>query len=102
MCCQHSFFCRHVKLSSYKVIAYNPLCGPELSKSCTCVCNRDETPGSDSWAVRQGWVSVTPLGLTADIAAKKQVTCQVLVITPSLLLEAGSLTIDDVVHCGSS
>lgn len=24
--------------------------------------------GSDSWAVKQGWVSVTPLGLRSDIA----------------------------------
>ena len=23
--------------------------------------------GSDSWAVKQGWVSVTPLGLRSDI-----------------------------------
>lgn len=35
--------------------------------------DRDETPGSDSWAVHQGWVSVTPLGLEADIATKEQV-----------------------------
>ena len=35
--------------------------------------SRDETPGSDSWAVHQGWVSVTPLGLKGDIAIKQQV-----------------------------
>lgn len=38
-------------------------------------CNRDETPGSDSWAVQQGWVSVTPLGLKGDITTPEQVTC---------------------------
>ncbi|KAL3133554.1 hypothetical protein ABBQ38_007403 [Trebouxia sp. C0009 RCD-2024] len=32
----------------------------------------DETPGSDSWAVQQGWVSVTPLGLKGDITAHSQ------------------------------
>lgn len=40
-----------------------------------CFCVRDETPGSDSWAVHQGWVSVTPLGLKADIATRQQVSC---------------------------
>lgn len=32
----------------------------------------DETPGSDSWAVQQGWVSVTPLGLKGDITTPEQ------------------------------
>ena len=29
---------------------------------------RDNTPGSDTWAVREGWVAVTPLGLRSDLA----------------------------------
>ncbi|KAK9838311.1 hypothetical protein WJX81_003708 [Elliptochloris bilobata] len=28
----------------------------------------DGTPGSDTWAVREGWASVTPLGLRSDLA----------------------------------
>lgn len=28
---------------------------------------RDESVGGDGWAVKQGWVSVTPLGLRSDI-----------------------------------
>jgi hypothetical protein len=28
---------------------------------------RDDTPGSDTWAVSNGWTSVTPLSLRQDI-----------------------------------
>lgn len=28
----------------------------------------DQTPGTDKWAVSQGWVAVTPLGLRSDVA----------------------------------
>lgn len=28
----------------------------------------DDSPGSDTWAVHEGWASVTPLGLRSDIA----------------------------------
>lgn len=31
----------------------------------------DEREGSDSWAVHQGWVSVTPVGLRSDISLTK-------------------------------
>lgn len=27
----------------------------------------DETPGCDSWAMSNGWVAVTPIGLLSDI-----------------------------------
>lgn len=29
--------------------------------------SRDQTEGTDSWAVRNGWVAVTPVGLLSDI-----------------------------------
>ena len=32
---------------------------------------RDRTPGSDTWAVREGWAAVTPLGLRCDLAFGK-------------------------------
>ena len=35
---------------------------------------RDMASGSDSWAVKQGWVSITPLGLRSDIIFS-QVNC---------------------------
>lgn len=68
-----------------------------------CLCDRDEAPGSDSWAVHQGWVSVTPLGLKADIATKQQVSCHVLHTAASftyilqLSIHTGSNYIKD--HC---
>ena len=30
---------------------------------------RDDAEGSDAWAVKSGWVSVTPLGLRQDLPA---------------------------------
>lgn len=27
----------------------------------------DDTPGSDTWAVKAGWVAVTPIGLRSDV-----------------------------------
>ncbi|KAK9820212.1 hypothetical protein WJX72_007536 [[Myrmecia] bisecta] len=32
----------------------------------------DTTTGSDTWAVKEGWVSVTPLGLRSDIPFGKE------------------------------
>ena len=37
-----------------------------MNTSCQMVC-RDMSSGSDSRAVKQGWVSITPLGLRSDI-----------------------------------
>lgn len=38
-----------------------------------CTQNRDESAGGDGWAVKQGWVSVTPLGLRSDIVVRSEV-----------------------------
>ena len=43
--------------------------------SCDRECDdRDMTLGSDSWAVKQGWLSVTPLGLRSDVSIGQVVT----------------------------
>jgi hypothetical protein len=42
--------------------------GLGLSYACLRLCShcRDESENGDAWAVRHGWVSVTPLGLRQD------------------------------------
>ena len=55
---------------------------------------RDMASGSDSWAVKQGWVSITPLGLRSDI-----ILSQVTYIENSLIISAPDiLTVVTVYH----
>ncbi|KAL0055301.1 hypothetical protein WJX82_010403 [Trebouxia sp. C0006] len=37
-------------------------------------CSRDMSSGSDSWAVEQGWISITPLGLRSDITFSQELS----------------------------
>jgi len=55
-------------LSSYQMFGTNIYAEQSVlwHKACQMVC-RDMASGSDSWAVKQGWVSITPLGLRSDI-----------------------------------
>ena len=61
-----------------------------LHRPCQMVC-RDMASGSDSWAVKQGWVSITPLGLRSDIIVSQVIAlrtyqiCQHLISSLSLL-----------------
>lgn len=55
------------------------------TQGCVCCGFRDETPGSDSWAVHHGWVSVTPLSLKSDITAGQVSYSQLLCMLLQLL-----------------
>jgi hypothetical protein len=40
-----------------------------VNKELSFLCCRDDSEGSDSWAVHQGWISLTPLSLYTDISS---------------------------------
>ena len=88
--CILTCICRHIRCLGLTPYAEQSWL---LHKPCQMVC-RDMASGSDSWAVKRGWVSITPLALRSDI-----ILSQVTYIENSLIISAPViLTVVTVYH----